>query len=92
MLLARARVGRVLEQPQVHAPPDAWTALRADAAMVRDSWPPSLRPVFELLAAVRGLSTGGTPDWSQAESLCRALRWTRCDRASLEQLRTRGRP
>lgn len=92
MVLAQTRVGWVLGQPDAQASPEAWTALKADLAMVRESWPPSLRTVFDLLVAVRGLTTGGKPDWPQAESLCRALQWARCDRASLEELRTRGRP
>jgi len=92
MALARARVGAVLRQPAVQAPPAAWAELQAEVAMVPQKWPPLVRNVFELVVATRGLTTGGRPDWSRAESLCHALRWSRCDRDALEQLRDRGRP
>ena len=90
--LARARVGWVLSQPDPQANPEAWDALGADTALVRESWPPAMRKVFDLVAAVRGLKTGGKSDWTEAGQLCRALKWSRCDQASLEELRVRSRP
>jgi len=90
--LARARVGWVLRQPDAPAPPAARADLQAEIAIAQQSWPPSLRGLFELVAAVQGLSTGGQPDWARAQSRCQALKWSQCDRAALEQLRARGRP
>ena len=90
--LAAARVGWVFSQPEPQAPAQAWAELAGDVATVREAWPAPLRKLFDLMTAVRGLKSGGQPDWAQAEQLCRALKWSRCDRASLEQLHVRGRP
>ena len=90
--LSSTRVGRVLSHPDPLGPPEAWEALKADVATVRESWPPSIRRVFELVVAARGLQTDGRADWAEAQQLCRALKWSRCDQAALEELRARSRP
>ncbi|HEY4185262.1 MAG TPA: hypothetical protein VGP07_09345 [Polyangia bacterium] len=87
-----ARIGFALREQNVKASPEAWEALRADADTVRATWNPQQRDVFDLVVAVRGLERGGEPDWSRAEQVCRALKWPRCDRVALEELRRRSRP
>jgi hypothetical protein len=87
-----ARVGFVLSEEHRSASAAAREQLRRDVDDVRASWSADERPVFELVAAVRGLSNGGTSDFTRAEELCRALGWPRCDRAALEELKKRSRP
>jgi len=87
-----SRLGWALREETPRLSPDAWAVVRADAVTVRESWPAPLRDVLALVTAVRGLRSDGQADWTAAEQLCRALRWQRCDRASLEQLRQRARP
>ena len=89
---AAARVGWAFAAPEVQASPEDWAALQADLTAVRDAWPAPLRKLFELMVALRGLSSGGRPDWVEAERLCHALKWSRCDREALEVMRARGRP
>jgi len=89
---AALRVGRVLGQAEPQGPPEAWEALKSDVAVVREDWPPALGKVFDLVVAARGLRNGGKADWAEAQQLCRALKWPRCDQAALEDLRARSRP
>ncbi|MFO7177180.1 MAG: hypothetical protein DIU78_000645 [Pseudomonadota bacterium] len=87
-----ARVGYALREEKVAASPEAWASLRNDVMIVRSAWNPEQLPIFDLVVAVRGLNRGGTPDWEEAERLCRALSWPRCDRPALEALKQRSRP
>ena len=48
--------------------------------------------VFDLVVALRGLESAGNTDWGRAEALCRGLRWPRCDRPALEEMKRRSRP
>ncbi len=86
-----SRVGFVLrEVPQ--APPEAWAALGADVAAVRERFASTEREVFDLVSAVRGLDNAGMSDWPRAEQICHSLSWTRCDRETLEKLKELSRP
>lgn len=89
---ARTRVGYVFAQENPRLTAASWDALKSDLQTVRATIQPPARPVFDLVVAARGLANRGSPDWARAEQLCRELRWTRCDRASLELLRERSRP
>ena len=80
--------------------PDAWSALSADVDAARSEFAgqtheperDQARDVFDLVVAVRGMKNAGNSDWGQAEQLCRALKWPRCDRPALEELKVRSRP
>ena len=85
-----ARVGFALQQDRLAASPGEWAALRDDVQTVRAALPD--RAVFDLVVAVRGLASDGTSDWAEAERICRALKWPRCDRPALEELARRSRP
>jgi len=87
-----ARVGFALREPQVVAKPEAWAHLRSDVEAVRAAANPDERGTFDLVVAVRGLESGGHPEWTKAEALCRGLGWQRCDRPALEELERRSRP
>ena len=87
-----ARIGFALREPRVIAGADAWAHLRADVEAVRATSNPDERETFDLVVAVRGLESGGHPEWNKAEALCRALKWQRCDRPALEELERRSRP
>ena len=68
-------------------------AVRAEfAGPTREPEREQARDVFDLLVAVRGLRSAGNSDWGQAEQLCRALKWPRCDRPALEELKASSRP
>jgi hypothetical protein len=67
-----------------------WTAAAVRAGLAPDS-----RPVFDLVVALQGQrGTGGADDtdWIAAEQACRALKWPRCDRPALEELKRSSRP
>jgi hypothetical protein len=87
-----ARLGAALATERLSLSPEGWTALRADVEAVRASTPPERRGVLELVVAVRGFASDGTPDWRRAEEQCRVLGWSRCDRPALEALAKRSRP
>ena len=95
-----ARVGFALREDNLKTTPEAWSALRADVDAVRSEFAgqtheperEQARDVFDLVVAVRGLKSAGNSDWGQAELLCRALKWPRCDRPALEELKARSRP
>jgi hypothetical protein len=87
-----ARVGVALQATELEASPDEWASLRADAQTVSAAWNGQQRAVFDLVVALRGLSSGGQSDWAKAEGVCRALRWPRCDRDALEQMKNISRP
>jgi hypothetical protein len=97
---ALTRVGLALRQGDLQATPEAWSALGADVDTVRwqfsggarDPEREQARQVFDLVVAVRGLKSDGSTDWAEAEQLCRALEWPRCDRPALEELKSRSRP
>jgi hypothetical protein len=86
------RVGFALRAESPHGTPEDWKQLRNDVDIVRGSWKPDDRDVFDLVVAVRGLRNGGSADYAEAERLCRALAWPRCDRDALERLKQRSRP
>jgi hypothetical protein len=85
-------VGFALREDNLKAAPEAWAALGADVDTVRSGFSGQERDVLDLVTAVRGLKNAGNSDWSQAEQLCRALKWPRCDRPALEELKARSRP
>ncbi len=88
-----ARVGFALSAQNVSGiSPAAWTALAQDIDQVRLEWPAADTTVLDLVIAVRGLASGGNPEWTRAEQLCKALKWSRCDRPALEELARRSRP
>jgi hypothetical protein len=94
------RVGFALWQDNLQTTPEAWSALSADVDVVRSEFAgqtheperDQARDVFDLVVAVGGLKSAGNSDWNQAERLCRALKWPRCDRPALEELKARSRP
>jgi hypothetical protein len=67
-------------------------ASRDDVASVRAALQPDEWAVFDLVVALRGLEGGAHTDWGRAEALCRGLRWPRCDRPALEEMKRRSRP
>jgi hypothetical protein len=81
-----ARIGLALQDD------GAGASLRADVETVRAGVKPEDLAVFDLVVALRGLDTAGSTDWGRAEALCRALRWARCDRPALEEMKRRSRP
>ena len=87
-----ARVGFVLREQNAQGGPTAWQALRRDVEAFRQASKPEERGVVDLVVALRGLDSDGVTDWGKAEQLCRALKWPRCDRASLEEMKRRSRP
>jgi hypothetical protein len=87
-----ARVGFALREEKPAAAPEAWAALRDDVEVVRSSWNAPEPAVFDLIVALRGLGNGGNSEWARAEQICRELKWARCDRAALEQLKERALP
>jgi hypothetical protein len=87
-----ARVGFALRETAVDADRTAWATLRDDVQAVRLAAKADDRDALDLVVALRGLATGGDADWARAEQACRALRWPRCDRPALEEMRKRSRP
>ena|SRR5215831_6782419 len=83
-----ARLGYALQQEGPSTGPE----LRGDLDAVRASWRGQERDVLDLVVAVRGLGNDGESDWVLAEQLCRGLKWPRCDRPALEELKRRSRP
>jgi hypothetical protein len=83
-----ARLGYALQRGDGQVSPD----LRDDIDAVRASWKGQERDVLDLVVAVRGLARDGESDWDRAEQLCRGLKWPRCDRPALEELKRRSRP
>jgi hypothetical protein len=64
---------------------------RVDVGGIRGALAADSRGAFDLVVALQGLGGDGAPDWGRAESICRALKWPRCDRAALEEMQRRGR-
>jgi hypothetical protein len=87
-----ARVGFALREARPAGTPADYAALRGDLAAVRAPLQREVRGVFDLVVALRGLENGGRADFAEAERLCRALEWRRCDQPALEVLRKRSRP
>lgn len=87
---APARVGLALRDSNLALGAADRTALRADIDALRATWDGD-REAFDLVVALRGLRDGEV-DWALAEQRCKTLRWPRCDRPALEELRTRSRP
>jgi len=88
---ASARVGLALREPRPALGPEDWAKLEADLATVRAAYGGEPE-AFDLMTALRGLTSRGEIDWAGAERSCRALHWPRCDRPALEELRLRSRP
>ena len=86
-----ARVGYVLRNANVNLSGRDSAALQADIDAVRAAWSGET-PAFDLVVALRGLATHGEPDFTRAAELCHTLRWPRCDRPALEEIRKRSRP
>jgi len=87
-----ARVGFALRADGPHGTAEDWKQLRNDVDIVRANWKSEERDVLDLVVAVRGLRNGGNADYAEAERLCRALAWPRCDQPALERLKQRSRP
>ncbi len=87
-----AMVGFALRKENLEAAPEDWTALRAAVDAVRASWKGQEPAALDLVVALRGLTTNGNTDWGHAEQLCRGLKWPRCDRPALEEMKRRSRP
>ncbi len=87
-----ARLGVAFATEPLSLSADGWSALRADVEAVRASETLERRAVLDLVVAVRGFASAGTPAWSEAEERCRALRWAHCDRPALEALARRSKP
>jgi hypothetical protein len=83
-----ARLGYALQQEA----PAASAELGGDIDAISASWTGQERDVLDLVVAVRGLTRNGESDWVLAEQLCRGLKWPRCDRPALEELKRRSRP
>src|SRR5688572_24217675 len=66
-----ARVGVAFATEPLSLSGEGWKALRADVEAVRAAWSPERRAVLELVVAVRGLTNGGHPAWSEAEERCK---------------------
>ena len=74
----------------VFAPVACRSRVRVDASAVRSALAADSRGAFDLLVALQGLDGDGAPDWGRAESICRGLKWPRCDRPALEEMQRRG--
>ena len=81
-----ARIGLALQDDSASA------SLRPDVETVRAGVTPEDLGVFDLVVALRGLESAAHTDWGRAEALCRGLRWPRCDRPALEEMKRRSRP
>jgi hypothetical protein len=86
-----ARVGYALREGNRPLTADDSTVLGRDLVTVRVTWPGEVE-ALNLVVALRGLENAGNTEWVRAEASCRALRWPRCDRPALEELRKRSRP
>jgi hypothetical protein len=64
---------------------------RVDVGEIRGALGADSRGPFDLVVALQGLGGDGVPDWGRAESICRGLKWPRCDRAALAEMQRRGR-
>jgi hypothetical protein len=87
-----ARVGLALQAIDRNASPGERASLRDDVQTVSAAWNAHERSVFDLVVALRGLGSGGDSEWGKAEVICGTLRWPRCDRAALEQMKSSSRP
>jgi hypothetical protein len=87
-----SRVGFALRERNTGTEPQAYARLADDLAAVRSQVAPEVQGIFDLVFAVRGLSSAGAPDLTRAAELCQRLKWRRCDRASLEELGRRSTP
>jgi hypothetical protein len=81
-----ARIGLALQDDSAGA------SLRSDVETIRAGVKPEDLAVFDLVVALRGLESAAHTDWGRAEALCRGLRWPRCDRPALEEMKRRSRP
>lgn len=87
---APARVGLALRDSNLALEAGDRAGLRADLDALRATWDGE-REALDLVVALRGLRDGET-DFALAELSCKALRWPRCDRPALDELRARSRP
>lgn len=87
-----ARIGLALRDNGAGASADDWARLAADLDAARAGWQTGEPALFDLLVALRGLRNGGSTDWARAEQSCRAMRWRRCERPALEELKKWGKP
>jgi hypothetical protein len=87
-----AWVGFALSQENVDATAGDGAALRAAVDAVRASRKGQELPVLDLVVELRGFGKNGSTDWGRAEQLCRGLKWPRCDRPALEEMKRRSRP
>lgn len=89
---ALGRVGLALQRQSATGLKESAAALAADIERVRADFTGEQRNVFDLVVAVRGLANQGHSQWQQAEALCHSLKWPRCDRAALEEMKRRSTP
>jgi hypothetical protein len=87
-----AMVGFALRQENLEVTAGDGAALRSAVDAVRASWKGQEPPVLDLVVELRGLGSNGSTDWGRAEQLCRGLKWPRCDRPALEEMKRRSRP
>lgn len=87
---APARVGLALRDSNIALDATDRAGLRADIDALRATWDGE-REALDLVIALRALRDGEVA-WALAEQSCKALRWPRCDRPALEELRARSRP
>jgi hypothetical protein len=89
---ALARVGLALQRQSASGWKESPAQLAADIERVRADFTGEQRNVFDLVVALRGLANQGHSEWHQAEALCRGLKWPRCDRPALEEMKRRSTP
>ena len=75
----------------VFAPGACRSRVHVGAGEVRGALAADSRGAFDLIVALQGLDGDGAPDWGRAESICRGLKWPRCDRQALEEMQRRSR-
>jgi len=87
-----ARVGAALGPKDMQASPSDWAALERDLDTVRRTFASAEPGALELVLALRGVTSGGNPDFARAEQVCRELKWRRCSRPALDVMQKRARP
>ncbi|HTQ03612.1 MAG TPA: hypothetical protein VMI54_07135 [Polyangiaceae bacterium] len=87
-----ARVGLALRDGVTASDGASLALLKNDADGVSAGLGSPERDAFELVAALRGLRSGGRPDYVAASQRCLALKLVRCDPRALELIQKRSAP